>query len=42
MFAYFLGYADGAELEKEVKQVDILISKNQSLQILYLKHCVRI
>ena len=22
------------------KQVDILISKNQALQILYLKHCV--
>ena len=22
------------------KQVDILISKNQPLQILYLKHCV--
>ena len=24
----------------EVKQVDILISKNQALQILYLKHCI--
>ena len=22
------------------KQVDILISKNQALQVLYLKHCV--
>ena len=25
-----------------LKQVDILISKNQVLQILYLKHCVYI
>ena len=24
----------------DYKQVDILISKNQALQILYLKHCV--
>ena len=24
------------------KQVDILISENQALQILYLKHCVAI
>ena len=27
-------------LHKQCKQVDILISKNQALQILYLKHCV--
>ena len=26
--------------EVSTKQVDILISKNQALQILYLKHCV--
>ena len=26
--------------ENKLEQVDILISKNQALQILYLKHCV--
>ena len=26
--------------QKQREQVDILISKNQTLQILYLKHCV--
>ena len=29
-----------AELHACIIQVDILISKNQALQILYLKHCV--
>ena len=28
------------KLKLEMEQVDILISKNQALQILYLKHCV--
>ena len=28
------------DIKVTVKQVDILISKNQALQILYLKHCV--
>ena len=27
-------------IQQEIKQVDILISKNHMLQILYLKHCV--
>ena len=29
-----------SDLKNIAKQVDILISKNQALQILYLKHCV--
>ena len=38
MLVVLLEYIDIFSLSDNMKQVDILISKNQALQILYLKH----
>ena len=35
-----IGKMDPESMKTLTKQVDILISKNQALQILYLQHCV--